>query len=154
MCYFGSLFTMTDAVVDTIDHNLKHPKLGKVDLVVGIGLSGTMPLIPVKQKSGINVCAMRKPRTKSHGSNYAMMSWRDRQRYVILDDFIESGETIKGLRVRLGQLHPGWVCAGVLLYHEHSHKDSLFKIRQDIPVLTLADEIGELHELRKEKDQA
>jgi adenine/guanine phosphoribosyltransferase-like PRPP-binding protein len=144
MCYFEMLFTRTEAVVDTIDHWLKCPKLGQVDCVVGIGLSGTMPLVPVRQKSGVNVRALRKDGVESHGGASASSEYMTQARYVILDDFVESGRTLVGLRARMEKLYPQWECVGVLLYGQYLSPNTF----TDIPIIGLAEEVDELHKLR------
>ena len=155
MCYFGVLMRCPDEVADTIAHYLQHPKLGKVDLVVGIGLSGTMALVPVMQRSGVPICAVRKKGVSSHTCGSLEMSgvgfWGDtspQRRYVILDDFAASGETLKGLRKRLKELRPKWECVGVLLYAHRPNSEPA--ILGDIPEFCLQNEVEELHELRAE----
>lgn len=152
MCYFSTLFHRTDEVVDTIIHQLKHPALGKVDMVVGIGLSGTMPLVLIHQKSGIDICAVRKVGVNSHGGNDVTTKCRPKARYVILDDFVSSGTTLKSLRARMENLRPLWECAGVLLYGECKSRDTVHTrlnshTFDDVPIFPLGGDGEKLTEL-------
>jgi len=144
MCYFGTLFSQTEEVVDTVVHHLQNPRLGQVDCVVGIGLSGTMPLVPVRQKSGINIRAIRKQGVESHSGVSAASEYADSGRYVILDDFVESGSTLTALRAKMAEVFPRWECAGVILYSQYSTCDTFL----DVPILGVAEEVQDLHKLR------
>lgn len=144
-CYFIKLFDQTTEIIDTVAHWLQHPRLGRVDCVVGIGLSGTMALIPLRQKTGIHVWAMRKNGVKSHGGVSASSTYTPRARYVILDDFISTGATLMSLRTRMESLAPFWECVGVLLYGQGCNNMDVFT---DVPIFGLADEISELHKMR------
>ncbi len=96
VCYFNTVFYKTDAVVATIVHCLKNPIFGDIDFLAGTGLSGTMILIPIAQHIGINIVAIRKREIESHGEYYECSEYPRRgQRYVIIDDFIESGGTVR-----------------------------------------------------------
>ena len=145
MCYFKSLFHKTEEVVDTLAHWLKHPKLGQVDCVVGIGLSGTMALIPIRQKTGVNIRALRKKGTESHGGDSACSDYTNKARYVIIDDFVASGRTLWGVRNKLKEIAPQWECVGVLLYNQWGGSDTF----TDVPIYGLVQDVDELVELRK-----
>ena len=55
MCYFDNATRRTQVTVNNICHELKNPKLGKVDLVVGIGFSGILLLAAIHIQSGDTV---------------------------------------------------------------------------------------------------
>ena len=144
MCYFSIILNRPKETTATIAHNLRHPVLGQVDCVVGIGLSGTMPLVSVRQATGLPTMALRKPGVSSHGGSYICvphLSSYKPIRYVILDDFTESGETIRGLIEEMRKMFPAWKCAGAIFYDNTASRPFL----EALPVrLDLSDEIREV----------
>ena len=104
--YFKVLFSNTDEVIGAIVHQLNHPKLKEVDMIVGIGLSGTMPLLFLKEKSGIDIFAFRKDNVASHGGHSSGSRRTSKCVYVIIDDFVETGKTLIKLRSRINESYP------------------------------------------------
>lgn len=74
--------------------NLLKPHKKQFDAIAFRGLSGALiaPLVAVRMKK--HFLAVRKPSEKNH-STMKVEGDFDAQRYIILDDFIDSGETIK-----------------------------------------------------------
>ena len=60
MCYFDFTFKFPQAIIDAISHALKDPKYGRIDLIVGTGVSGILPLTAVSIKSKIPYGIVRK----------------------------------------------------------------------------------------------
>lgn len=121
MCYFYLILDHPKATVAVIANALGNPVLGQVDCVVGIGLSGTMPLILVKEATGLSIMALRKEGASSHLGGEAhrpCVAPNLAARYVILDDFRATGDTVRGIISQLKRTRPKWTCAGVMFYHQ------------------------------------
>jgi len=116
MCYFGEILEHPEEVVEVLAHHLNDPAFGRVDAVVGTGLSGTLPLIPLRMRTGTPVAIVRKEDIKSHGSTIQAsgdIPFMKDLRYVIIDDFVCTGRTLNRIAEQLGC----WgECVGVLLY--------------------------------------
>lgn len=152
MSYFNFIFYRTEAVVETIAHHLSNPIFGQINAIVGAGLSGTMILIPVHQRTGIKVCPVRKKGTKTHSGYLVENSVEGppkSMRYVIIDDFISSGDTISRVQedVRISSWTKRWECVGIILYQqEHSAYSHIPKL----PTVYLKSEVVELDEMMQE----
>ncbi len=66
MCYFDNLFNHPEETIRTICNSLNNPKFGKVDMVIGTGISGALALIPVSMASGIPCLFIHKEDEKTH----------------------------------------------------------------------------------------
>ena len=60
MCYFSNSMRYPVITVNCITHALNNPIFGRVDFIVGTGISGTIVLLPVSIQSGIPCGAVRK----------------------------------------------------------------------------------------------
>lgn len=145
MCYFDNATRKTQITVDTICHELKNPKLGQVDLIVGIGFSGTLLLAAIHIQSGIPFGAIRKDKNGSHSSKTVETSEidnpQDAKRYVIIDDFTQSGKTIANIKVSMS----GHECVGVILYQEARYNQgATLDNFPNIPLSCLACDIEEV----------
>lgn len=154
MCYFDNATNRTQVTVDSICHELKNPQLGKVDLVVGTGFSGTLLLAAIYIQSGIPFGAIRKDKNSTHSHKTVetggMEHLKGHERYVIIDDFTSSGATLSGIMVKMS----GHECAGIILYQEAKcgRKDRLSDYL-NTPLICLAHDIEELViEMRTEKE--
>jgi len=122
ICYFSSLFKCPRGSIAVMAHEAKNPKFGRVDFIVGIGLSGTLPLLELHKATGIPVLPLRKNTNDSHRGQ-TMEPGRD-DRYLIVDDFVSTGNTLSKVRAYLANCE----CAGVLLYQserEGTHADGV-----------------------------
>lgn len=161
MCYFSNVFRFPSETIDAIVHALKNPKFNRVDLIVGIGMSGTLPLIPVSLKSNIPCGVIRKPNSSCHssacieipltGSDYI-------NQYVIIDDFISSGNTIDQIISIMTRQYPHSECVGIILYQSNDEMVEHRKINHNwneklrsIPVIGLEDDIYEMNKLKVRK---
>ena len=153
MCYFSYMFSHPKETVDIICHELSNPKFGCVDFIVGTGVSGILPLVSVSLQSGIPYGVVRKLESNTHSdkiveraSNYVP------RRYVIIDDFIESGLTIDKIihemtnRFRLRSVE----CIGIILYQTPSC--SCRPVWKNIPIAYVCDNISELYKIRQEEE--
>lgn len=151
MCYFSKAFKHTTEVIDTIVHELKNPRIDKVDLIVGTGVSGTILLMPISLQSGIRCGVIRKKndihcdvnRGGSHSST-VIESYEPLSKisgYVIIDDFISSGRTIKYIVQTMQELRPRAICRAAMLYESAFESRELKGLP---PIIPLAEKINEL----------
>lgn len=64
------------------------------DTLVGTGVSGTVPLMSLANSLHVNWLTVRKPTDRSHNGNQ-LLSGKLGKRWIFLDDFISSGETLR-----------------------------------------------------------
>ncbi|HEY6019080.1 MAG TPA: phosphoribosyltransferase [Candidatus Paceibacterota bacterium] len=63
--------------------------------LVGRGVSGQLMLWPLAYKLGLNAMVVRKPNEDAHGKNN--VGFGDMKNYAGVDDFIETGSTIRAI---------------------------------------------------------
>lgn len=131
MCnYFDNVFVSPQATIDVICHELKNPKFGRIDFIVGSGLSGNLLLVPISIKSGIPFAVVRKEadfnKPSSDGgchsgslveTQFQVKSPPHSSRFVIIDDFTSAGSTV--IRIDLAikdYLKQQTECAGLIFY--------------------------------------
>ena len=132
MCYyFDNAFCQPQATIDVVCHELKNPKYGHIDLIVGTGLSGVLLLVPISMKSGIPFAVVRKASDIEKSSleggchSGALVELQDQSllqkeslRFVIIDDFASSGETVirtsEAIKMKLERVKPEF--AGLIFY--------------------------------------
>jgi len=145
MCYFDNATQKTQITVDAICHELKNPKLGKVDLVVGIGFSGTLLLSAIHLQSGLPFGAIRKDKSGTHSSRTVETGGtrylQNGQRYVIVDDFTDSGMTISSIIATMSSHE----CVGIIFYQDTKfHRGDTLNDHPNIPLICLACDIEEI----------
>lgn len=96
------------------------PYKKKFDSVVATGLSGVIIGAQVAEKLKKNFVVVRKPSEKSHGDTIEAVG--DIGRYIIFDDFIATGATIKRVKKVLdaSRIFNNSVCVGVYLWSDDS----------------------------------
>jgi adenine/guanine phosphoribosyltransferase-like PRPP-binding protein len=82
------------------------------------GLSGTLVSSPVCIATGKSIVVVRKGES-THG--YEVEADVCPSRYIIIDDFIDTGATIKAIINRISGLYIGTKCVGVVLYQQYIH---------------------------------
>lgn len=159
MCYFDNATSRTKLTVDAICYELKNPKLGEVELIVGVGFSGTLLLAAIHVQSGIPFGAIRKDRNNTHSGRTVetggIIYLKGHERYVIIDDFTESGKTLSSIMVEMS----GHECVGIILYQcdrafLERYDNDLNIVMHDnrigtldnIPLITLGCDIKEIEE--------
>jgi adenine/guanine phosphoribosyltransferase-like PRPP-binding protein len=85
------------------------------DTVVVTGTSGLLmgPLLAHLHQKKLLV--VRKPKESTH-SAFELEGWQDARRLVFVDDFVESGWTIRRVHEQLGKLKTRWEWAGAFLW--------------------------------------
>lgn len=102
-------------IVDTAVKKLKRIK-SKFDAIAFSGMSGALMAPIVAHELGKRVIAVRKPDEKPHSSHRTEGVHGDR--YIILDDFIFSGDTLKRIKESIEQEAVFGPCVGCYLYSE------------------------------------
>jgi len=111
--YFDNAFRKTDETIDFLCKKLTDGSFGKIDFITGIGMSGTLLLLSVSRQIKIPFVALRKEGESSHSkSDVFSFDPLVRNKYVIIDDFIETGNTINGILEKMRYMQ----CMGILLY--------------------------------------
>lgn len=116
MCYFSNATQKTQITVDLICHELKNPKFGQANLVVGTGFSGTLLLAAIHLQSGIPFVAIRKDTIRTNSVDSVELGGIEQldktKKYIIIDDFVESGATIRKIQKEMSDHE----CVGIILY--------------------------------------
>jgi adenine/guanine phosphoribosyltransferase-like PRPP-binding protein len=88
-----------------------------IDAIVVTGLSGLIIGSTVSMKTGKQLVVVRKPRDESHASTNVegLTNLHYPFKYVILDDFIDSGKTLRRIVQQMGKSPK---CLGYLLYNQ------------------------------------
>lgn len=150
MSYLNSFFRNPQQIIDVIVHELFNPILGRVDVIVGRGTSGILPLMSVSIRTNIPALVVRKTNEDSHSSRriegFAPSGdWR----YVIIDDQIDSGSTVRTILDEVkGE------CVGIILYSSffcYGDRYSQFE-GSEIPVVRLGEDVSELIKIHKDKE--
>lgn len=102
-----------------------------VNLLVGTGVSGLLPLLAVSLRTKIPFAVVRKETDliDSHASSLVetQYSFDDRSildaRYVIIDDLIETGETIDKILAAMKRFGKSSECVGICLYNADDYPE-------------------------------
>jgi len=86
------------------------------DSIAARGLSGTLVSSPVCIAINKNLVVVRKGES-SHG--YSVEAAVCPERYIIIDDFLDTGATIKAIIDRISSTHHEAKCVGVVLYQQY-----------------------------------
>lgn len=142
MCYFSNAFKHKEETVKALCRALQNPLFCECDMIVGTGTSGLLVLMPVSMKSNIDFCVIRKEQSIHTSDKLEMWPYDVRPRkYVIIDDLIASGQTVKNIIKEMNSNLSGSECLGVLLYQcYHSSTDQ--DPDNSIGVVSVSKEIG------------
>ena len=95
-------------------------RLDKVefDTVAFTGVSGVLfgPVLAYKMHK--EVACVRKQGQATH-SDYGVEGFKEVKKYIIADDFISTGETVKSVIKKMRQFAPQAVCVGVYAYYRN-----------------------------------
>jgi adenine/guanine phosphoribosyltransferase-like PRPP-binding protein len=94
----------------------------KFDAIACRGVSGLLIAPIVAMRLGKFLIVVRKGE-KTH-SCYEVEGDHGAQRYVILDDFIDAGDTVKAITSKIYAVNPEARCAGFIAYKRLSYKNS------------------------------
>ena len=137
--YFQNAISHPQACILAISEAMRSPKLGQVDHIIGTGVSGTLLLVPVSIETGIPYLVARKNCFGSHSPRRieGLTAGNIVGRYVIIDDFISTGNTIDSVKQEVASQCSSAKCAGIILYEESRHYYS----RDLVPVIGVSAEV-------------
>ena len=161
MCYFSNAVHYPKITTDAICHSLKDPKFDNPELIVGTGMSGTLVLLPTSIQSGIPCLPIRKEQDTarssheggSHSSRYLegeRGQYQTITRYVIIDDIISEGRTVKYIREKMKCWWPDAKCVGIILY-QNWNSCCPTNFHCEIPVTELNGDIEDIRKLMKKQ---
>ena len=105
------------ATVHAVNRKLKNMAKDLTwDVLAFRGNSGAGVCYALAYKYGWNICCMRKPAEKSHGQMVEASIHFDS--YLIVDDFMSSGSTVRGMIEDMHDEVKRARCVGVLLYSQ------------------------------------
>jgi len=156
MCYFDNVFQSPEATVDTICHALNDPRFDRPECLVGSGVSGAVVLMAVSMRTGIPFAIVRKlgdvershMDSGSHSDRYIESTIPKIGRYVIIDDLISSGNTIRNIRNAVGAVYDHAQCVGIVLYQNFEFSCGNY---EGIPLAPLLNDIPKVEQLRKQE---
>lgn len=103
-----------------VARELQKDEATRFDAIAFTGNSGAIFAGALAVKINTNMILVRKPNESSHAGG-AIVEGDDRdKRYLIVDDFISSGDTIKRIVREIKKVFPSKVCIGVLEYLRQS----------------------------------
>jgi hypothetical protein len=109
-------------IVEDTECQLRKFKLvTKFDSLVFSGLSGSLVAPPVAMKLRKDLVCWRK--TRETHSRYNRLEGKLSRRYAILDDFIESGDTIKDIRYNIDSFSNGEARLNLIILYNHDYDD-------------------------------
>jgi len=125
MAYIESiLYTKSfKIIVNRVIKKVKHlqPKL-KIDAIACRGVSGSSVAFATSYVIGLPIIYVRKPTENSHGDKIESCGASKHKNYIIIDDFIDTGTTVKEIIKSIKTNYDDIVCVGVLLYDEHAKR--------------------------------
>lgn len=96
-----------------IDLAVRALELHKFDAIAFTGMSGALIAPPVSLKLGKPFIMVRKPYVSGH-SEWAVEGDYGAKSYIILDDFMATGETVKRIRKQIAAVMPSAKYGGML----------------------------------------
>ncbi len=91
----------------------------KFDAIAFTGVSGAAMAFPVSAATGIPLICIRKSKDNTHyfkGKNPKYEGITGIKKYIILDDFVTSGETIRTIKWEIKTENPKAKCVGIYTY--------------------------------------
>ena len=111
------------------------------DCVVVHGNSGVSCGFAALMYENFPLILLRKDNDNSHGSPMEGPNGHNVLRYLILDDFIDTGATMERIKAKIvtmaeqsGGVSPRPVCVGIVLYGHHRGDGFSFRDGQRVPV--------------------
>lgn len=131
--YLGKAFSRKEltAVIKRGKDFLKNIEADEttVDCIAVRGVSGVAvgPILAYLCKKGIAI--IRKNRQDNHSGNYLESPFRVKN-YIIVDDFVSSGETIYAITEIMKKKHPYSKCVGIFQYNNGAQQ--YFKTSKEV----------------------
>lgn len=104
------------------------------------GLSGSLIAPAIADILGVGLIAVRKADDESTHSDYGVETASENVDYIIVDDVVGSGRTVKHIQAAIERSMPDSICQGIYLYaqreEQYAERD---KIEELCPVLNAVD---------------
>lgn len=112
----------------------KRAKKFKPKVIVSSGLSGNLVAVEVAKILKVELGVVRKQNEDSHGYEFECIGFMkaDNFAYVIVDDFISDGDTVKGIVRKLNEATP----VGIILYASGDRGKTYEIDERQIPIST------------------
>ena len=107
------------------------------DAVFFTGLSGALVGIRFSELMDINPGAIRKPSDESHGGD-RYQGPGEVHNYIIIDDIVATGNTMRNIRQEVRRQHPSAVLLGIVLWGEDCLEVHLDGAEDPIPCVSLS----------------
>lgn len=120
--YLGKVYevkTFVDIVDNTVRVLKKFRKTTPFDAIAFTGTSGAAVAYPLSYRMKLPLLCVRKPTENSHyvsSGNGEIEGYIDTKRYLIIDDFTCSGDTIRRIIDVIAKDLPSAECAAIALY--------------------------------------
>lgn len=124
--YLTNALTNRKKTICKAVRRLKHLiKFGlKFDAIAFTGLSGSLIAPSIADRLNVGLIAIRKTRDKTH-SQWKVESTSDISSYIIIDDLVCGGKTIRGIIKKINNTPYKAICNGLYLYaHSISMHDN------------------------------
>lgn len=121
--YLSSVFNpkiLKKTVDKTNDDLLKIKKKYEFDAIAFTGNSGAGICYPLSYMYKWDIICVRKDESNSHGTKIEG-AYKDINKYIIVDDFICSGSTIKRIKEKLNPLE----CIGIYTYFNENFRTDM-----------------------------
>jgi len=114
--YLKQAFADLPGLIRKVREELE-PHQDAFDGIVFRGLSGSLVAPMVAAQMGKPFAVVRKEGEACH-SKYEVEGWHGFKRYIIIDDLIASGGTVKTIQTEMLKLEGSPVCVGFLLWFQ------------------------------------
>ncbi len=94
---------------------IRGASLGKLDAVAIRGVSGALVGPTVAETLNLGLCIVRKDTAHSR---YRVEGPRDVTNYVIIDDLVSTGDTVRAIQAEVSRTYGGSRAVAVVLYNE------------------------------------
>jgi adenine/guanine phosphoribosyltransferase-like PRPP-binding protein len=110
-------------------------KFAPFEVVVGMGMSGALVVREFADFTDASAGILRKPQDDSHAvclsPPYLFEGPASVRSYVIIDDLVCSGETLRAIQERMKKAFPDSVCVGIVLWNESVYSSR--RVPRDTP---------------------
>jgi adenine/guanine phosphoribosyltransferase-like PRPP-binding protein len=103
--------------------NILTPLKNNFDSIAFMGISGALVAPAVASELGKHLIAVRKEKTR-HSTHNVEVGFKKPKNYIIIDDFVDSGSTIKSIVQNIQRRHPQAKLFEYLMYNPY-HKVKL-----------------------------
>lgn len=131
--YFDSLLTPS-SLKQTLGRAAKCLENEEYDTLAFRGMSGAILAPTIAMKENKQMIMVRKPRSQTH-SIYSVEGNKKAHRYIIVDDFIESGQTVCEIVKAIKVFARKAKCLGILIACDGQHSEflPLAKFKRMVP---------------------